>query len=432
MNASRSLCSGSLRYCLIMVMLFGSMVLPMQAQFITDTLALVTVTRFELGANNRLSFEVRVRNISPVWRRLANTTLLLDLPTTVTLLNARLDSTSLNRTTYRDTVDIERNTFKLGWFGPDDAADCSIIPYTPPSVTSDRGFLLGKYSVTYTGALPVPSASWRPIIKYQSMAYKLERDTIFRLRGTTFSRNDNIELINTEGRSQGLAFFVETDLPILNVVDFRPVYIGERQARISWRTTSEFANRGFVLARGIRPFGDVTNTNVDYLDTVAIYTRQTNLTGVQSSRTDRLYEFIDSTIRFREEIYAYKLLYDNSANNRRVEVTTGSVFVPNSVISNASAAPNPVTASNDNITRFTYTLDDRCTLTVKLYDAFGREIATLAENVIKDKGTYNDISYNFQAVASQGMYSVVFTAIPTDSNQDVIRTTAFVKVQLIR
>ncbi len=421
----------------ILVLLVGALALlslqalPLSAQYLTDTVAQISATRFELQAGNRVSFEIRVRAIVPRWRKLANATLSLALPSTVRLTDARLDSTSFNRAVYRDTVAIQDSIIQIAWAGPDSADACANVGFvSDPQNTTDRGFLVGRYSLSYTGTLPIPTARFQPIFKYQYMAYKLERDTIFPRRGVQLSRNDNIDLVSATANQQSLAFFVDTDLPIMNVIDFRPVYLGEKSAEITWRTTSEFANRGFVLARGIRPTGDLNNNNVDFIDTVAVYRNDTTLVGLQSSRNERRYRVMDSTIRYRDEVYAYKLLYDNSSTNRRVEVTTGSLFVPNSVISSVTASPNPLSAAS-NIVTIDFTVDDRVTVTVKVYDAFGREIATLRSNEVMDIGPHS-VQWNAGAVASQGMYSVVITAIPTDGNQDVIRSTAFVKIQLIR
>lgn len=378
-----------------------------------DTLATLNVTRLVQPEPHILEFDLYLQRDSDLWEKWANGTFQLALP------NIQLDSctleilpntTELNISSYIVADSTLPQRMSITILGPDEYSDCIAIK-------KDSSIRLGRFRITGPATRTLPTLlSWvQPYERYQANAYKIATDSV-----PWYGGNDNVEMT---GR---LRFLADTlRIPEFVLKDFTAKYIGDRRVLLCWETLSEAFNRGFVLRRGIRPFGDAVDdySNVEFAE-IARYITQPDLRGLGTSFEGRTYCYVD-TVPFRGEEYVYELLYENY-QQQDIPLDTARAVVPSAVIAFAQANPNPFRDQ----TIIDYILDDRVTLSCKVYDPTGKEIATLLDNVVLPIGKYN-VHFEAPAIASQGLYDVVFIAYPVD-DLSVELSTAVVKLQLIR
>lgn len=376
-----------------------------------DTLATLIVTRLLQPAPNVLEFDLRLQRDSDEWRKWANGTFQLALP------NVSLDGCSLE--TLPNTSDLDASTYiiadstlseriSITILGPDEYVDCMPVA-KDSSIRLSRFRLTGPSDRVFT-----PGLAWaQPYDRYQANAFKLNTDSV-----PWNVAQDNIEMT---GRLRFLADSLR--IPSFLLKEFTGRYIGDRKVLLCWETITEAYNRGFVLQRGLLPFGESDYSNVEFSE-IARYTRNSELRGQGTSFEGRSYCYVD-TVPLRDESYVYQLLYENFVGTD-ITLDTVQVYVPSSVISFAHATPNPFYDQ----TIIDYILDDRVTLSCKVYDPTGKEVAVLLDHVVLPIGKYN-VRFDAPTIASQGLYDVVFIAYPVD-DPSVELSTAVVKLQLIR
>lgn len=380
---------------------------------IGDTLATLNVTRLLQPAPNVLEFDLRLSRDSDEWEKWANGTYQLTLQG-VDLDQCKVEvlpnTSDLDLSAYTIADSVLKQRMSITILGPDEYWQCA-------AVDRDTGIRLGRFRVTApTGSVLPTQLEWaQPYSRYQANGYKLSTDSL-----PWNTSHDNIEML---GRLRFLADSLH--VPEFLLKNFTAKYIGDKRVLLCWETQSEAYNKGFVLRRGIQPLGDAANdySNVQF-EEIARYTEYPDLLGAGMSYDGHSYCFVD-TVPYREETYVYQLLYENFVGSD-VALDTASVFVPVSVIAFAQANPNPFRDQ----TVVDYILDDRVRLSCKVYDPNGREVAVLLDNVILPIGKYN-VRFEAPAVASQGLYDVVFIAYPVD-DPSVELSTAVVKLQLIR
>lgn len=400
------------RIVLTIVSVVSILVLPQMA-YAQDTLATLNVARLVQPEPNVLEFDLYLQRDSDLWEKWANGTFQLTLP------GIQLDSCTLEVLPNTSELDIAsyiiadstlRQRMSITILGPDTYGDCITIQ-------EGASIRLGRFRITGPETRVLPTAlSWaQPYERYQANAFKIPTDSI-----PWHGSNDNIEMT---GRLRFLADTLRT--PEFVLKNFTAKYIGDRRVLLCWETLSEAYNRGFVLRRGIRPFGDAVDdySNVEFSEIVR-YTTQPDLRGLGMSFEGRSYCYVD-TVPFRGEEYVYELLYEHY-NASDIPLDTTRAIVPSAVIAFAQANPNPFRDQ----TVIDYILDDRVTLSCKVYDPTGKEVATLLDNVVLPIGKYN-VRFEAPAIASQGLYDVVFIAYPVD-DASVELSTAVVKLQLIR
>lgn len=402
------------------------LVLPKRAsaQNEQDTIAHVSAVLVAQPKPNAVDLDVWVLNISDnEWLMWANGTFQLEFPgiameeCSVELLPGFSDLPAAQ-------YEIIHNTFpgrmSIGVLGPRNFGDC--IP-----VAVDDSIRVGRFrvSIPEPGFLPL-SMDWvQPLTKFQATAFKIFDD-----RAPFFFSDDNVAmLVGDYATSYEVR---DIDLPPFLLVDFYGEYLGDRKVRLFWRTESEYANRGFVIVRGIRPIGQLGD-ELDFVDTIACHElypaedpdcRRADLNSPGLSLTPLDYSTRD-TVEFREEEYVYRLYYHHF-DGSLVYLAETRVYVPSSVISSAQANPNPFSRQ----TTIQYAVDDRVILTAKVYDYNGREVETLIDRQITPIGRY-EIRFEAARLSSQGLYNVRFTAYPVD-DPAVLISTADVKLQLIR
>ncbi len=378
-----------------------------------DTLATLNVTRLLQPEPNVLEFDLRLLRDSDQWEKWANGTFQLTLPG-VNLDECTVEvvpnTSDLDLTNYiiADSTLMQRMSITI--LGPDEYWQCAAID-------RDTGIRLGRFRVVAPQGTVLPTnLAWaQPYNRYQANGFKIATDSL-----PWHGSHDNIEML---GRLRFLADSL--NVPEFFLKYFTAKYIGDRRVLLCWETRSEAYNKGFVLRRGIRPFGDAATdySNVQF-EEVARYTDHPDLQGLGMSYDGKAYCYTD-TVPFRDEEYVYELLYENYVGDD-IALDTATVIVPSSVIAFAQANPNPFRDQ----TVVDYILDDRVTLSCKVYDPTGKEVAVLLDNVILPIGKYN-VRFEAPAVASQGLYDVVFIAYPVD-DPSVELSTAVVKLQLIR
>lgn len=395
------------------------------AQDDPDTIAVVRATVVAQESPQDLEFDIWLLNIADEhWTMWANGTFQLSLPgvemekCSIELLPG---STDVSLVEY----EIIHNTFpgrlSIALLGPDEYSLCTPVP-------DQDSIRIGRFRVSIPAPdiLP-PNLEWlSPLGKYQASAFKINAD-----QAPFYFVNDNIDM--NKGEFATLYDVDAIEGPEFEFVFFRGDYIGDRRIRLQWRTQREYQSRGFVIARGIRLIGEIDNSNVEFEDTVACYSaypgadprcQRPALNSPGLSLVPRDYRTVD-TVDFREEEYVYRLWYHHFDGNL-IHLADTVVYVPSSVIAFAQASPNPFTEK----TTIQYLLDDRVILTAKVFDVTGREVAVLIDGVETPAGDY-EIEFVASRLASQGLYTVRFTAYPID-DPNVVISTADVKLQLVR
>ncbi len=406
--------SGVYRFCTAVLVLCCVLCVRATALPVPDdTLATLNVTRLLQPQPNTLEFDLRLSRDSDLWEKWANGTFQLTLPG-VDLDECTLEvipnTSDLDPANYIIADSTLKKRMSITILGPDEFWQCAAID-------RDTGIRLGRFRITAPVGIVLPtSLAWaQPYNRYQANGFKISADSL-----PWNAEQDNIEML---GRLRFLADSLR--VPEFFLKYFTAKYIGDRRVLLCWETRSEAYNKGFVLRRGIRPFGDAADDYSQvYFEEVARYTEHPDLQGLGMSYDGKSYCYVD-TVPFRDEEYVYQLLYENYVG-ADIALDTASVIVPSSVIAFAQANPNPFRDQ----TVVDYILDDRVTLSCKVYDPNGKEVAVLLDNVILPIGKYN-VRFEAPAVASQGLYDVVFIAYPVD-DPSVELSTAVVKLQLIR
>ncbi len=151
---------------------------------------------------------------------------------------------------------------------------------------------------------------------------------------------------------------------------------------ISWKTQSEVDNAGFNVLRsdGLRAAADSTSV---HFRLVASFAVDDSLKGLGTSSTGRSYDFTDKKVQ-SGQTYEYKI-QSVSTTGETKDLTTLSVTVDvPKTYALYQNYPNPF---NPN-TMINYQLPINSSVTLKIYDILGREVATLIDQQ-QDAGVYH-------------------------------------------
>lgn len=252
---------------------------------------------------------------------------------------------------------------------------------------------------------------------YQATAYKIDRDN------TPWNiADDNIDVASLARYVPGRTIFLPPILFDCNSLVLQ--YLGSRAVKIDWATESERLLKGFVILRGLLPFGETDTNLVQFTDTIASYHNDPAVRAKGVRGKGAAYTWLD-TADLRGEFYFYKVIAYDSSHNQWAQCLKG-INIPFAVISAAKPMPNPFSEK----TTIEYVLDDDVILTCKVYDLNGQLIETLIDGVFMKLGTHK-VDFVASPFAVQGMYEIVFIASPVD-DPSIELSRAVVKVQLIR
>jgi hypothetical protein len=291
----------------------------------------------------------------------------------------------------------------------------------PVGTDTANPLILGRFRVLRTDGQPFQEPvdiTWLgDNTYYQATAYKIDRDST-----PWHITDDNIDFSTLTKFIPGRTIFLP---PILfDCNSFNINYLGSRAVRLNWRTESERSLKGFIVVRGLLPFGETDTNKVEYTDTIATYRTDTAVQSKGQRGKGANYSIVD-TAKLRGEFYFYKVLAYDSTDTQTLQCIKG-VNVPFAVISAAVPKPNPFSEK----TTIDYTLDDDVYLTCKVYNAVGQLMETLIDNQFMKLGQHS-VDFAASPFALQGMYDIIFIAYPV-SDPTVEISRAVVKVQLIR
>lgn len=377
-----------------------------------DTLSLADLDAIAQPRANVLEFDIIVYRVSE-WKRWANGTFqfyIADFDLSDCSFEFIPGTTDLDLSKYTISALSLPSRFSVYVLGPEQWIDC-----IDPQSYGDK-IKVGRFRLTAPEGRQIPySLMWKePVARYQALAHKLVEQE------GDFVESDNVEMATRS------VFRSHSDSFELEVVDFSARYVGRRRVELLWTTLREYDNAGFILFRGIRPFGDLDNSNVQF-EQVASYETSPELVGLGTVLAGKQYRYED-LVDLRGEQYIYKLERATMAREQ-VYVSTASVIVPNSVITWAQAEPNPFVSS----TEIPFLVDDDVYLTVEIFDAQGKRVQRIYDNVEVYRGRESEFPVRFVAseVAPQGVYTAIFSAIPIDDTS-LDYSTAVVKMQLVR
>lgn len=430
-------------YALILI----SLVALAKAQNI-DTLAVVRVENLLLQRPDTLLFDVRLYRNSDAWSRWANGTFELALPDSIfkldtssvlleyisgtSQLNVQPITGQLPTDSYYITPRIINDRISITVAGPEEFVNATAVP-------ADTGLLIGTFQISTKNGEFIPlTFKWlQPQYYYQACAYKLESDSIVQPGNIIwFTSNDNVEM--DDGSVHTTVRYEVEPAPesYVKLKYFDAVYEGQRKVSFDWETETEKLNRGFIIRRGILPFGSKDTQSVAYKDFTASYAGgfgkppAPEMIGLGSKNYGKKYHYEFDTVPFRGEIYCWALYYEDFYGKEHF-LAYDCEKIPNSVITFAQANPNPMSFS----TTIEYALDDDVLLECNVYDLLGKRLTTLVSMSQTDMGKMGSHKVTFDApredFATQGMYNVIFLAHPLD-DPGVEISKAIVKVQLIR
>jgi hypothetical protein len=302
------------------------------------------------------------------------------------------------------------------------------------SVLVPRGteLLLGRFRVEFPDSLlnaeQIYLAWTQPVERFQANAFKVAQN--LRFQGIQLQAQDNCEMMT---RYSVDASVVELP-PSLTASSFVAEYAGDKRVRLTWRTSAERTGRrtnaGFVVLRR-----NLTLGNAAMFDTVAHF-RTAPALRLRGNEQGGIYEWLDS-VRSRGDVLLYRLValdatpaHTPTSRPPALRATlardTASIRIPNAVIARAAAEPNPFSQQ----TTIRYELEDRARISATLYDATGRIIAHLVENIEQGRGVHT-LSPDATHLAVQGALLLVLTALPSD-DAAVERSETVLKLQRVR
>jgi len=402
-----------------------------QARF--DTLVSIKIGDLKLINFDSLQFALKLRRQSDKWMSFANGTFQLKFSDGLVL---NPDNMSIELISSGSDIQIQPQT---GWVLPNEGY------YVTPRIFQDRISItvlgpaffndtyitprdstikIGNFLLTTKDKSPLSmNLSWvTPLDYYQAIAYKLQRDSMLTEFIPYAVRDDNLEI--QEYKSDTVLFEVEMPSQCFNVKDFKAIYLGTKLTEISWETTCEYNNKGFVLRRGVVPFGFSPTPLVTYSDTIATYKTNPELIGLGTKDYGKKYVVYDS-VEYRGETYCYLLESENYFQVIRYWDTT-CVPIPYAVITKAWIDKNPF----ENSTNVFYELDDKVKIDAIVYDVNGKEVKQLLNKEIKEKGKHS-VEFRAPEFASQGLYQIILTAYPIDDERFEV-SRAYIKAQLVR
>lgn len=404
-----------------------------------DTTASLILDNVVLLKADQLEFDLRLLRHSENWSAFANGTFQIGfVEETFELTNQKLQleftgETDLNLfplTGEQMPVDgyiinpliIDNKRISIMVAGPELYEWSKFVPI------NDNGILLGKFRITAKDGDMLPGhLKWlEPFDYFQACAHKLEYDSLLAPGVVWQTKDNNVELYDTLTSAINYIYRA-APMPDFILNYFRVSYAGAKRVLVEWGTSNEPFNDGFILKRTQRAFGRALPCDLEYNDVIAHYSTDYELRSKGNSIKGGNYSYEDM-VEFRGPEYCYELSY----HKRNINIDTiivldcGCTPIPNAVISYGQANPNPFSYS----TSVNYTLDDDVYLTVTVHDVNGREIAQLINNERKNKGNHV-LEFLAPQLASNGMYDIIFIAVPID-DESIEKSTAVVKTQLLR
>ncbi len=415
-----------------------------------DTLAVVKIKNIVLRSKDSLEFELYIQRNSERWLKFANGTFQLGFANGMAFDTANM-SVSLEPYQYdlnkesvtggdmlpTDGYFIEPKIFKdrisITYLGPPDFDDCIKVDSDPP-------ILLGKFVLaTKSGNIPDKLSWLEPQNFYQDCAYKLKGDSTKFGYVTWFTKDDNVPMED----GINVTFILSDDNKSgYNFVHnkFTAEYRGLLNVGLNFQSLSEYRVDGFTIMRG---YG-IEGQEVVFSDSIFTYKTGSNYYNEEMlskgfSKTGHSYGELTDKVPYRGGKYFYALhghFTDSQGifKDSLLEITSCDVM--NAVI--ISAVPAPAIFSER--TKIMYELDDDVYLTVKAFDFNGKFIKYLPKSENIDdaplnhtemkKGNYTT-TFNAPELASQGIYKIMFTAVPID-DPTVEISNAYVDVRLVK
>ncbi len=310
--------------------------------------------------------------------------------------------------------------------GPELFQDAKLVPL------GGNGILIGEFEISALDSVPIPEElKWmEPYHLYQACAYKLENDSMLNSSIIWNSKDSNIELfdslnsfINYTNRNSPRPDFI--------LDYFKAKYEGQKLIGLSWQTSSEAFSLGMTVRRGERFNYTVSPEYVQYTTLVDSFSFNPLLVGTGRANEGGFY-YLQDTVPDRGVDYCYELSFWKKDKNgiRDSIVARSCVAVPNAVIYEATAAPNPFKES----TEIMFWVEDDVTLSAYVRDVQGRDVAILCTNKEFKQNLRQSphiLTFTAPNIATAALYDVLLVAKPINDRQ-IKQSTANIKVQLIR
>lgn len=407
-----------------------------------DTVATLVIDGAELTSSNEMTFKLRLLRNSDLWTAYANGTYEFEFSDDAVPIST--DSLMIEFTgvsdlkQYISTGDempidgyiikpaIANKRFSIMIAGPEKYSDALFVPKT------DSGVVLGEFKITGKNGFLLPERlKWsEPYDFLQACAYKLEADSLL-APGVVWKEADaNLEMVDS--LNHYVVFKSNNGTEPQFILDwFRVEYEGQKKVNISWKTSSEPYNQGFILSRGMRTNAEQLPKDVNYTDVIASYPPDIDYKGTGTAGLGGLY-FKQDTVPYRGIEYCYKLEYQKKRRG-----STGVIYldskcleIPNAVIYAADATPNPF----QDETQIRFWLEDDCYIKAFVNDIAGRDVYDFCDgteykfNMGSDPHIFN---FSANSLSSNGLYEVVIIATPIN-DKSVTNSRAVIKLQLLR
>jgi len=404
-----------------------------------EQISVVKLTNFEYSGRDTILFDLILTRTSDRWNRWANGTFQFkfadpSIQTTMDSLGIEyVDGSSdlpiiplagiIPRISYIITPRIFSDRVSVTVAGPELYDDCKYISF-------NDSIVIGKFKLysKFGKFCPIDLMFLEPYIYYQACAFKLQQDSLVN-NMPFYMANDNVEM--DDNLSTTVAYFVDQSHPEMILENFNAIYRGAKKVALEWKTRSEYLNSGFILKRAYVPHGDRV-FNFNYLVSRFDGSRpvDTNLIGMITSKTGKIYRYELDTVDYRGDDYCYELSYRTVDGTIR-PLDTSCVRIPNAVITKAYVDENPFTES----TTIYFILDDDALVTADVYNLEGKHIINLLNSVYKnrtaDSKEPHKLFFTAPAGLSTGFYEIIIFAYPV-KDPSIEYSHAVVKIQLAR
>ncbi len=399
------------------------------------TLATIVIKDFAILNTDSLKFTMGLARNGSTWQRWANATFQFNVKgvaaenlSITTVPGSSQLSPSLYTVTPRvvqpsllPNSAITKNRISITVKGPEKFEDAVIV-----SEDTNQAVIIGTFIITAKNGTQFASNTSLEYLNdveyYQALAYKIQNDQL------PFHIADNNIEINAN-----LMKFIGTDPSVvpetrLNCKASFAEYLGNMVTKVTWKTTSEYLNAGFVVFRGKTGLG---GGQVSFDSIVGTYTNRSELVGKGQSSKEQTYTFID-TVNDRGAAYCYKVVSMKDASTINVDKDGKEIacalctYVPFAVIVAATPTENPFQTE----TTIKYRLDDDVILTAKVYDVSGQLVETLIDSKYTIRGEH-EVKWIASQFAVQGMYNVILIAYPVN-DPTIELSRAVVKLELMR
>lgn len=431
-------------FLLVLIIVAGNDVFAKKEATTGDTIASLVIDNIQLTQADEMLFKLRLLRHSDNWSSYANGTYQLVFNSD----DAEVDPDSMD-IEFTGTTDLklfvnsggvmpidgyaiesainENKRISIMVAGPEEFKDARFVP------NNDSGIVIGEFRLKGKNGFLMPEkVKWlQPYHLFQACAYKLPEDSLLAAGMIWHYKNANIELYDTLGGS--IEFIIKDNVDENQfVLDFFNVeYDGQKLVNISWRTSSEPYNEGFILKRGIRRDPLQLAGDVEYKEVIASYPPNLDLKGTGIVGKGGLY-FWQDTVKYRGLDYCYQLEYVKKKRyvEENIVLANKCLSIPNAVIYAANATPNPFRDR----TQIQFWLEDDVYLTAYVRDVRGKEIERLCSDKMYKFNLHQDphiLDFNASDLSANGLYEVVLIGTPIN-DKSVTQSTAMIKIQLLR